>query len=93
VIGRMFFLNRNRNPNPNLATGLDKVPKGRLKSAEMAQPALRDLTFHHSPPSVETLGYFHLVPPGHHFVRCFKNKKETAAWGTLPIQRFNRSTL
>jgi hypothetical protein len=58
--------------NAGLATGFDKVPKGRLKSSELVQPSLRDLTFHHWQPSVETLGHFHPVPPGHHFVRCSK---------------------
>jgi hypothetical protein len=50
--------------NAGFATELNKVPKGRLKSAELVRPSLRDLTFHHSQPSVETLGYSHRVPPG-----------------------------
>jgi hypothetical protein len=46
--------------NAGWATGLDKVPQGRLKSSALVRPSLRDSTFHHPPPSVETLGYFQL---------------------------------
>ena len=70
--------------NAGLAIGLDKVPKGRLKSPELVQPSLRDLTFHHSLPSVETLGYFHYVPPGHHFVA-----RSNYSASATPIERMS----
>ena len=51
---------------------------------ELIQPSLRDSTFHDSQPSVETLGYSHLVPPGRHFVGG-PNSLLNAL--TLPIKR------